>query len=99
MRVALKVSVIHNHSMSETNRQHTAAAPRKKRKFVFTIGSMMVIAVVVAFTGLLLGRMVVASRSEASASVGYFAIAAALAPSAALVGAGTAFRILHWIQR
>jgi len=60
---------------------------------------MMVITFVVAIVGLLLGRMFIAGRSGESNSVGYFAILAAVAPTAALVGAGTTFRVLQWIQR
>lgn len=72
---------------------------RKSNKLVFSIGSMMVITFVVAIVGLLLGRMFIAARSGETNSVGYFAILAAVAPTAALVGAGTIFRILQWIQR
>ena len=60
---------------------------------------MMVITFVMAIVGLLLGRMFIAGTAGATNSVGYFAILAAVAPTAALVGAGTAFRLLQWIQR
>ena len=60
---------------------------------------MVVITFVVAIVGLLLGRMFNAGRSGETNNVGYFAILAAVAPTAALVGAGTTFRVLQWIQR
>ena len=60
---------------------------------------MMVITFVVAIVGLLLGRMFIAVRSGETNNVGYFAILAAAAPTVTLVGAGTTFRVLQWIQR
>ena len=72
---------------------------QKSNKFVFSIGSMMVITFVVAIVGLLLGRMFIAVQTGEANNVGYFAILAAVAPTAALVGAGTTFRLLQWMQR
>ena len=59
----------------------------------------MVITFVVAIVGLLFGRMFIALQSGEATSVGYFAILAAVAPTAALVGAGTTFRIVQWLKQ
>ena len=87
--------------MAKTTPKPTDAAPagRPPNKLVFSLGSILVVTFVVAVMGLLLGRMFMALGSKSPVAVGYFAILAAVAPSLALVGAGTAFSILQWLQK
>ena len=60
---------------------------------------MLVITVVVAFVGAILGQLFNSIADPSPANVGYFAIAAAVGPSAILIAAGTVFKVLGLLQR
>lgn len=73
-------------------------ATDRHNRLSFSLGSVLVVTIVVAFAGLLLGQMVQALRSQSAMSMGYFAMLAAIAPSVALVGAGSMFKMLRWMR-
>lgn len=59
----------------------------------------MVITVVVAFLGVVLNQMYRSVVEPTPKNVAYFALTAALAPSALLIVAGTSFKILRWCKQ
>ena len=60
---------------------------------------MLVIMVVVAFLGSILAQLFRSVTDPRPANVGYFALAAAVGPSAILIAAGTVFKVLNWLKR
>lgn len=60
---------------------------------------MLVIMVVVAFLGSILGQLFRSVTDPTPANVGYFALAAAVGPSAILIIAGTFFKVLDWVKQ
>ena len=60
---------------------------------------MLVIMVVVAFLGTILGQLFRTITDPIPANVGYFALAAAVGPSAILIVAGTVFKVLSWMKQ
>jgi hypothetical protein len=60
---------------------------------------MLVIMVVVAFLGAILSQLYRSINDPIPANVGYFALAAAFAPSAILIIAGTVFKALSWLKQ
>ena len=60
---------------------------------------MLVITVVVAFLGAILAQLFRSIADPSPANVGYFALAAAVGPSAILIAAGTVFKVLSWLKR
>lgn len=60
---------------------------------------MLVIMVVVAFLGVVLAQLARSIMDPTPANVGYFALAAAVGPSAILIVAGTVFKVLGWLTQ
>ena len=60
---------------------------------------MLVIMTVVAFLGAVLSQLARSIIDPTPANVGYFALAAAVGPSAILIVAGTVFKILSWLKQ
>jgi len=60
---------------------------------------MLVIMVVVAFLGAILSQLFNSLVNPSAGNVGYFALAAAAAPSAILIVAGTVFKGLRWLKK
>lgn len=59
---------------------------------------MLVITVVVAFLGAILGQLFRSVVDPTPIKVGYFALTAAVGPSAILILAGTVFKALRWLK-
>ena len=59
----------------------------------------MVITVVVAFLGVALGQLYRSLVDPTPDKVAYFALAASVGPSAILIVAGTAFKLLRWLKQ
>ena len=78
-----------------TNIEPATASSGQRMRLSFSLGSMMVIMVVVAFLGAILSQLFRSVVQPTPANVGYFALAAALGPSAILVVAGTVFKVLQ----
>lgn len=64
----------------------------------FSLGSIMVITVVAAFLGVVLNQLYRSVVEPTPTHVAYFALAAALGPSAILIVAATAFKIIRWLK-
>ena len=60
---------------------------------------MLVIMTVVAFLGVVLSQLARSLMNPTPANDGYFALAAAVGPSAILIVAGTVFKLLGWFKR
>ncbi len=60
---------------------------------------MLVIMTVVAFLGVVLAQLARSIMDPTPANVGYFALAAAVGPSAILIVAGTVFKVLSWLKQ
>ena len=60
---------------------------------------MLVIMTVVAFLGVVLSQLARSVMDPTPVNVGYFALVAAVAPSAILIVAGTVFKVLGWFKR
>ena len=80
---------------SPTNIEPASASSGRRMRLSFSLGSMMVIMVVVAFLGAILSQLFRSVVQPTPANVGYFALAAALGPSAILIIAGTVFKGLQ----
>ncbi len=77
----------------------TRSPARRVLRFSFSLGSMLVIMVVVAFLGMILSQLFQSVIDPTPAKVGYFALAASVAPSAILIVAGSVFKVMRWLKR
>jgi len=84
-------------SQMKASKREPAPAKRPLR-LSFSLGSMLVIMVVVAFLGAILSQFFRWVADPSPANVGYFALAAAVGPSAILIAAGTVFKVLRWLK-
>ena len=83
---------------SLTNLEPVKGSSGRRLRLSFSLGSMLVIMVVVAFLGAILSQLFRSVMDPEPAKVGYFALAASLGPSAILIVAGTVFKVLQWLK-
>ena len=81
-----------------TNLEPATATSGRRMRLSFSLGSMLVIMVVVAFVGAILSQLFRSVVEPTPANIGYFALAAALGPSAILIVAGTVFKVLQLLK-
>jgi len=81
-----------------TNLEQNSSPPRRSLRLSFSLGSMLVITVVVAFLGAILSQLFRSLMEPTPTNVGYFALAAAVGPSAILIVAGSVFKVLGWLK-
>ena len=81
-----------------TNLEPVGASSARRSRLTFSLGSMLVIMVVVAFLGAILSQLFRSVVEPTPANIGYFALAAAVGPSAILIVAGTVFKVLQMIK-